>query len=157
MSNMKDFDRALVAAPAPVFYIATSLIGFAINSNWPVAIATNAVIKLIGILLISISIPLVIFTVLAMRSAKTAFDARRSTTIIVTDGPFRYSRNPTYLSLTLLTAGVSLVLNSVWLLAGAAIATGLTQWLVINPEERYLMTKFGDEYDQYTSRVRRWI
>ena len=69
------------------------------------------------------------------------------TIAIVAAGPFRFSRNPLYLSLTVLGAGVALLVNSGW---------GLLL-LVIAREERYLEGKFDDEYSAYRERVRRWI
>ncbi len=76
---------------------------------------------------------------------------------VVTDGAFRYSRNPTYLSLTLLYVGVALVLNSLWVLMMVVPAVAVTHWGVVLREERYLESKFGEEYRRYTQRVRRWI
>lgn len=157
MSESENSDHARVLAPAPVFYIFALVAGFAIHYLWPVTLGSSSVMTAFGLALVTISIPIVLFALLAMRRANTAFDARRSTIAIVVDGPFRFSRNPTYLSLTLLALGISLAFNSVWLLASAAVATGLTQWLVIKPEERYLTTKFGEEYCSYARGVRRWI
>ena len=62
-----------------------------------------------------------------------------------------------YVAFTALYLGVVLVTNSAWplpLLPGAWAATYL---LVIRREERYLAAAFGDEYDSYRSRVRRWL
>jgi protein-S-isoprenylcysteine O-methyltransferase Ste14 len=104
-----------------------------------------------------ISIPIVISAVRALLRGRTAFDARKPTTSIVTDGAFRYSRNPTYLSLTLLYVGVALMLDSLWVLVMVVPAVAVTQWGVVLREERYLESKFGEEYRRYAQRVRRWI
>ena len=62
-----------------------------------------------------------------------------------------------YLSLTLLSVGIALVVNTVWpvvLLPGALI---FMHYGVIRREEQYLLRLFGDQYRQYQTRVRRWI
>lgn len=89
--------------------------------------------------------------------AHTAFDARKSTTKIVTTGAFRLSRNPTYLSLTLLLIGIAFIISSLWVLLSVVPAAVATQWGVILREERYLKEKFGEGYSSYASKVRRWL
>ena len=107
--------------------------------------------------MIVISIPIVISAVLALRRGRTAFDARKPSTGIVTDGAFCFSRNPTYLSLTLLYVGVALMLDSHWILMMCVPAAALTHWGVVLREERYLEKKFREEYRTYAQKVRRWI
>ena len=157
MSDSKESDHAQVLAPAPVFYVVSSLVGFLISRIWPITLGPNNALTIIGVILVLLSIPIVLFAIKSMKRVNTAFDSRKSTTSVVKDGPFRFTRNPTYLSLTLLTLGLSLVFNSAWLLIGSAIATAITHFLVIKPEEHYLMTKFGEDYSDYASHVRRWI
>lgn len=157
MSNINESDHAQVLAPAPVFYAVFLLMGFLVGWIWPVALGPKNPLTILGFILIFLSVPIVLFAIIMMKRADTAFDARKSTTSIIKDGPFRFTRNPTYLSLTLLTVGLSLIFNSAWLLIGTAVATAITHFLVIKPEERYLMNKFGEDYSAYTRRVRRWI
>jgi protein-S-isoprenylcysteine O-methyltransferase Ste14 len=110
-----------------------------------------------GVVLIVFSIPIVVSAFRALSRARTAFDARRPTSAIVSDGAFKYSRNPTYLLLTLLHMGLALVLGWPWVLVMVLPAVALTQWGVILREERYLEAKFGEEYCRYKDRVRRWL
>ena len=89
--------------------------------------------------------------------AKTEVPPHRPTSAIVTDGPYRFSRNPIYVALTLLSAGIALWVNSFWML-GLLIPTLVVMTIaVIGPEEQYLERKFGAEYLDFKSRVRRWI
>ena len=76
---------------------------------------------------------------------------------LVTGGPFRFSRNPLYLSLLLLLVAYALRLDAwqVWL-APAVFAAYVT-WFQIIPEERVLRRKFGDAFVRYCARTRRWI
>lgn len=94
---------------------------------------------------------------LSLRLAGTAFDPMKPTTTLVTTGVFRWSRNPTYLGLTLVYVGIALVGNSIWPLVLLPFVQALFQRQVIRREERYLARAFGPAYEAYARRVRRWV
>lgn len=78
-------------------------------------------------------------------------------TTIVTGGPFKYSRNPMYLSMIVLYAGVAMLADAPLMLL---LTVGLWYVLdnkVIKAEEAYLEVKFGEEYTAYKERTQRWI
>ena len=150
-------DHADVLAPAPIMYAAAILVGLAAEYTQPLWRLPPTVSLWLGIAIIAASIPIVLAAVKALGRAQTAFDARKPTNTIVTDGAYRYSRNPTYVSLTLLHIGVALVLGSVWVLLMVIPAVLLTHRGVILREERYLEAKFGQEYLRYKAAVRRWL
>src|ERR1700730_5244051 len=75
----------------------------------------------------------------------------------VTLGVFRKSRNPVYLGMLLLCAGVAFLANSLWILVLVLPLAIILQKGVIEPEESYLEKKFGDKYLRYKAKVRRWI
>jgi protein-S-isoprenylcysteine O-methyltransferase Ste14 len=72
-------------------------------------------------------------------------------------GVFRFSRNPLYLSLTLLYIGISLLFNALWALLLLLPLLVIVQIGVIQREEVYLERKFSDEYLRYKAQVRRWL
>lgn len=76
---------------------------------------------------------------------------------LIAAGPFRLSRNPLYLSLVLILAGVALFMGTLtpWLVLPLFIWVLTTR--VIRVEEQILEETFGEEYRQYRRRVRRWI
>jgi len=92
-----------------------------------------------------------------IRRAQTPVSPYKPTTALVTDGPFRFSRNPIYASDTLIYVGLSLVLNALWALALMPVLIWIVQVGVIAREEEYLAHRFGDDYDRYRRRVRRWL
>lgn len=150
-------DNAGVVAPAPVIYGAAVAVGLAAEFALPIAFLPRAVGLWLGALTIAVSIPIAVFAFRALARARTAFDARKPSTRIVTGGAFRYSRNPTYFSLTLLHVGVALVLGSLWVLLMVIPAVAAVHWGVVLREERYLDAKFGEEYRSYATKVRRWV
>ncbi len=76
---------------------------------------------------------------------------------LVTTGVFSISRNPLYLGGVCLLAGMALVLNLWWSLVILLPAIAACHYLLIGPEERYLVARFDREYTQYTASVRRWL
>ena len=79
---------------------------------------------------------------------------RKPATALITDGPYRFSRNPTYLSLTLLYVGVGVLLDSVWTLILVVLLLVLMDRWIIHREERHLEARFGEQYLRYKSAVR---
>lgn len=81
----------------------------------------------------------------------------RAARVLIMDGPFRITRNPLYLGLILLCAGISFGLVALWPLLALPGAILWVQHAAILPEERYLAEHFGDEYREYQKRVPRWL
>ena len=78
-------------------------------------------------------------------------------THMVTDGFFRWSRNPMYLGFVLMTLGAAVLMGSLTpLLIAAAFAVICDRWY-IRFEERAMQASFGEAYDAYCRRTRRWI
>jgi protein-S-isoprenylcysteine O-methyltransferase Ste14 len=76
---------------------------------------------------------------------------------LVTSGIYSRTRNPMYLGVTLILCGWAVHLWTLWaLLAPAAFALYVTRFQIL-PEERVLRSKFGAPYEEYLSRVRRWL
>jgi len=89
--------------------------------------------------------------------AKTTPHPNHSVSALVTWGPYRVSRNPMYVGLSVCTAGLALVANTAWLLIALPLTWLALRRLVIDREEAYLTRRFGDEYRAFLARTRRWI
>jgi protein-S-isoprenylcysteine O-methyltransferase Ste14 len=77
--------------------------------------------------------------------------------VLVTDGPFRWSRNPMYLGFALLLLGVAVLLGTTTpLLAPVLFALVADRWYIAF-EERALRERFGAAYAAYVGRTRRWL
>ncbi|HEX6290586.1 MAG TPA: isoprenylcysteine carboxylmethyltransferase family protein [Herpetosiphonaceae bacterium] len=92
---------------------------------------------------------------LAQRGQPT--DPGLPTSTLVTTGVFSISRNPLYLGGMCLLVGIALVLNLPWIVVLLLPAILACHYLLITPEERYLATKFGAEYQTYAASVQRWM
>ncbi|GIG19758.1 hypothetical protein Cch01nite_04820 [Cellulomonas chitinilytica] len=81
----------------------------------------------------------------------------QETRAMIEEGPYRLSRNPLYVGLLALYLGVALLVPTFWGLALFPAAAALILWGAILPEERYLHARFGARYDDYRTRVPRWM
>lgn len=87
----------------------------------------------------------------------TAVLPMRGATRLVERGPYRWTRNPMYVGLTVAYLGLAVAMNLVWPLLLLPIVLWALVAFVIRREERYLRAEFGAVYDDYCRRVRRWI
>jgi protein-S-isoprenylcysteine O-methyltransferase Ste14 len=89
--------------------------------------------------------------------AGTNHGTHKPATALVTGGLNRFSRNPIYISLSLIYAGIALLANSAWALVLLVPLLIVMHYGVIVREERYLEMKFGEDYRRYKAAVRRWL
>jgi protein-S-isoprenylcysteine O-methyltransferase Ste14 len=92
-----------------------------------------------------------------MRRGGTNIDPREPALALVTDGPFRFSRNPLYVAITLFYLGLTLIADALWPLLLLVPLLWVTHYGIVLREERYLENKFGETYLSYKRQVRRWI
>ena len=150
-------DHAGVIGPPPLLYGAALVIGAGLEWLRPTTIGLGRVPLVLGLVLVVAGFAIALTGALALRRAGTNIPPHLPTTQIVTDGPYRYSRNPLYLALTLIYAGVGLIADDLWILILLLPLLLLMHWGVIAREERYLEGKFGATYRQYKEKVRRWL
>lgn len=84
-------------------------------------------------------------------------DPGHPTTRVIKTGVFTISRNPLYLASSLVLLGIAVAANLLWALAALIVSIMICHYVLIVPEEKYLMTKFGEEYREYTRTVHRWL
>ena len=146
-----------VIAFPPLVYGGTLLFGLLLQLVWPLSIFEPHPPKWIGGSVALLSAVLAKWGDHTMRRAGTNIKPTEPTITIVQDGPFRFSRNPLYISLTLFYVGVALIFNAVIPILVLPLLLVVVHLGIIRREERYLEAKFGDQYRQYRARVRRWI
>ena len=90
---------------------------------------------------------------------KTNTDVRPDTpdSALITSGPYRYTRNPLYIVLTLAQVTVAVWFNNLWVLLLTVPSVIVITHYAIAREERYLEKLFGQKYLDYKQRVRRWL
>ncbi len=141
----------------PVIFIIFYVIGYVTDRAFPADLGTLDIRYAIGGVLIALSVALVAWAVTHFVRAKTHVDVRKPATALVSGGPYRLSRNPMYVAMTLLYAGFAVTFSLPITLALLIPCLVLLHHGVISREETYLERKFGDEYRAYKARVRRWL
>ena len=156
---MKDTlpDNPGVIAPPPLIYTAGLLVGLILNLLFPRKFLPRRTGWTLGLMCIGLGSFIIQAAFREMRVAHTNVDPREPATTIVTAGPFQYTRNPLYLSLALIYAGVTFLFNALWAFLLLPVVLMVMIYGVIRREERYLERKFGEQYLSYKARVRRWF
>ena len=151
-------DTPRVFAPPPLLYVAPLALGLALHFAFPARFLPASWVQLaLSLPLLAVAVVLYATAIGTLRKAATDFRFVKPTTAIVTQGPFRLSRNPIYLANTLVFLGVGLAANALWVLVLLPLPVALVTVGAIYPEERYLKERFGQEYLAYKAKVRRWL
>jgi protein-S-isoprenylcysteine O-methyltransferase Ste14 len=141
----------------PLVYLGAIALGLLLHFVWTIRLVSRAVSVPLGSTVVLIAIALFLYAVRTLLSAGTPVRGNRPTTTIVCKGPYRYSRNPIYLSFSLLHFGIACWVNSLWLLVTLIPAVALISCVVIPREEHYLENHFPSDYLPYKASVRRWL
>ena len=151
--------NAGVRFPPPTLFVLGFLIGWLLHRvrALPILPPSTAAREPIGVALLGVGLAVMLWALVTFVVARTAVIPNRPATRLVTSGPYRFSRNPMYTGLTLAYLGLTLLVNSAWPLLLLPLVIMALLALVIQREERYLRSAFGDEYGEYTRRVRRWL
>jgi protein-S-isoprenylcysteine O-methyltransferase Ste14 len=119
--------------------------------------ASATILQIAGALLIAAGLAVTYWGIFTFRRARTAVYPHYPASRLVQGGPYRFSRNPMYTGLALVYVGLSMLTNTVWPLLLLPLVLVALVFLVIHREERYLASAFGEEYEAYRRRVRRWL
>jgi protein-S-isoprenylcysteine O-methyltransferase Ste14 len=150
-------DKPGVAAPPPLLYGSAFVLVLVFRWFWPMPIFGHAVALWPGLALLVLGVGIAAWGGRTMHAAGTNVNPALPTTAIVASGPFRFSRNPLYLALTLLYLGLTLAFNTWWGIVVLVPVLIIIHRGVVLREERYLEQKFGETYRQYRSKVRRYL
>lgn len=141
----------------PVIYLVPLAAGILLNLRKPTPALPARLAVPLGWFLVGLATLNEGWFVLTMQRARTSINPYKPVKKLALNGPFRYSRNPSYLSFTLYYLGISLLVNTRWSLFLLPGTLFIVQKGVIEREEHYLEAKFGQEYLQYKAKVRRWL
>jgi protein-S-isoprenylcysteine O-methyltransferase Ste14 len=141
----------------PLLYMSALLVGVALQFLVPLAALPKGPSRLAGALALAGGLTLGGWGERTMHRAGTNVHPSKPALALVEAGPFRFTRNPLYLGLTLMYAGVALLIPALWPLLLLIPVLALMNWGVVLREERYLERKFGERYRSYKGRTRRWL
>ena len=150
----------VIARPPRIAYLFLG-VGAILGWLWPFPLlpagAPAALRYGTGGALVALGLLVMTLALRAFRAAGTNVETPKPATALVTDGIYAWSRNPMYVALALLFAGIGVLANSGWLALLLVPYVAVLRIGVIAREERYLERKFGAPYRAYRARVRRWL
>ena len=153
-------DRARTAFEPPLLILASLVLSFALSHFLPLPLWPGSLSRfgeVAGVVMILGSVVLMTWAGLSMMRGGGSLPVHTPTARLVVRGPYRLTRNPMYTGMVLLLVGIGFAKDSWWFLVIAVATAILLRWGVILREEAYLEGKFGDEYRDYKTRVRRWL
>jgi protein-S-isoprenylcysteine O-methyltransferase Ste14 len=152
--------RVLLKIPVPWVFIITYLIGLMLHFLFSFQVFSGSTIlwvKIAGAVMFVIGAILAGWSLLIFRKARTTTTPGIESVKMITSGPYRFSRNPMYVSLTLCYIGEAGLLVQVWPLIVLPLVLAYVNWIVIPIEENLLLEVFKEEYKKYKLLVRRWL
>ena len=145
--------------PPPGYAIIIGICMWLLNQYFPIASFIQSPWNKLGLVLIVSALTMDISSLyLFFKKHTTAspFTPKKASSLVTT-GLYKYTRNPMYVGLLVVLTGYAIWLGSL----SPFILIPVFYWLIttmqIKPEERILEEKFGQEYLDYKSRVRRWL
>jgi protein-S-isoprenylcysteine O-methyltransferase Ste14 len=157
-TNASDERRKVgMLGPPPILLLALIAACVGAHVFWFDGFAYSPTRSVLGTLALIASLALLASCGRLFRKAGTPFRPTSPATAIVRDGPYRISRNPMYLGMAGLLAGLGVLLGSPCFGAAVVVFLVVVHFGVVLPEERYLESLHGETYRQYKRQVRRWL
>jgi len=143
--------------PAPLSLLGTVIAGLVLQRVYPLSFLEGAPRWALGAALCAGGFAFGFSALVTMRRHRTSPSPFHRPDALVADGPFRFSRNPMYVSMVLLLAGAAVLLADPWLLVMLPVLVAAILFGAILPEERTMSEVFGEEFARYRAKVRRWL
>ena len=138
----------------PVILLASIVLQIILLFSFPISVDLSS---LLGLILILSGISLVFVSFRFMRKMKTTFIPDGTPEVLISSGPFKFSRNPIYLGMLTILVGVAFLMSSLSAIIIAIVFGIIINFTWIAHEEKKLHELFSEDWENYSSKVRRWI
>jgi len=157
--HLGGFSRALMRIPVPWMFVLAYLAGVGLeavcfHSHF---FSTTPFMGEIGALVFLAGAALAAWGWLLFRKAKTTRVPGQASARMVTWGPYRFTRNPMYLGLSVAYLGEAGILRQLWPALLLPLVFAYLNWIVIPVEEEKLREVFGSKFAAYQALVGRWL
>lgn len=137
-----------------VFLVAVVL-GLIFDILFPFDFFGNPIFKYVGLALIILGSILIYWS--QWSSAHTAKEQSANSNRNFAHGPYKYSRNPTHIGISIMTLGLGFVINSIFSIIFIVLASIITKSIFLKKEEKLLEKKYGEVYRTYKEKVGKWL
>jgi protein-S-isoprenylcysteine O-methyltransferase Ste14 len=141
----------------PIIYAISILSGIGLNNLWPLSMPFGLHGRLFGGIIIVAATLIAAWALLYFHRHDTDVRPDKPDRALITSGPYRFTRNPLYIVLTLAQITAAVWLDNLWILLLVVASVIVITRYAITREELYLEQLFGQEYLRYKRRVRRWF
>lgn len=141
----------------PVWLLIGLIVIFVVDQVFPVRRFTGELPQALGSVSIVAGLLLLVLAGGLFKKADTEMIPFREVRALVTDGVYRFTRNPMYLGMALILLGTACTTGTVAGLLVTPVFMAIIEVRFIRPEEVMLRSIFGEEFEAYCSRVRRWL
>jgi protein-S-isoprenylcysteine O-methyltransferase Ste14 len=146
-----------INVPPPLIYVVPLILGLLLDRRAHLPFSPRGGARGLGWPLIGGGVVLNGWFLRTIRDADVPIRTDKPVPRLTTEGPFRCTRNPSYLALAMIYVGIAVLRNSPWAILLLPLVLVVIQREVIGREERYLERTFGQQYLDYKGRVRRWV
>jgi len=150
-------DHPDIVALPPIVFGTAFLVGLVLNLAHPLWLDVSTPGRWIGGVVFVLAIVSIATARVAFVRAGTNVNPFQPATAVVADGLFRFTRNPMYVGMCVAFAALAVVTRVGWLLIVLVPTMVIIHWGVVLREERYLADKFGEAYQAYRKKVRRYL
>ena len=152
-------DRAKVRFPPPLVFLGAIALGLIVQRKAvPLSLGFALGLRVgAGVLILACGVSLVVSARILFKRTGQSPIPWKPTPELILQGPYRFTRNPMYLGVTLFVIGLGLALNNLWISLFAGLALFVVHFIAVLPEERYLAEKFGESYRSFLAQVRRYV
>lgn len=141
----------------PILFGAVAIIAWLAGRALPLPWPDVPAVSVAGWGILAIGLALDLWAMVVMTRRRANILPHRAATVLVTDGPFAWSRNPIYLGNTMVLTGCGVAFGNAWFLPAAAVAAAMVTLLAIRREEGHLAARFGADWSAYAARTSRWF
>jgi len=150
---------ARVRFPPPLVFLGAIVLGVIVQRMAvPLSLLLAPRLRLMaGVLILACGVSLVVSARILFKRTGQSPIPWKPTPELILRGPYRFTRNPMYVGVTLFVIGLGIAVNNIWISLFAAPALLIVHFIAVLPEERYLAGKFGESYRNFLGRVRRYV
>ncbi len=148
-----------VYVPPPLFYVITFIAAVLIQGKIPLSDVQFQlrITKIGGITLLIIALFFLFRSLRQFFLSKNTIILIKPASSLQTTGIYKISRNPMYVGLAIVYLGITCLIGNWWNIILFPLLLLIVQEYIIKREEKYLELEFGNDYEEYTRKVRRWL
>ncbi len=148
-----------VYVPPPLFYVITFIAAVLIQGKIPLSDVQFQlrITKIGGITLLIIALFFLFRSLRQFFLSKNTIILIKPASSLQTTGIYKISRNPMYVGLAIVYLGITCLIGNWWNIILFPLLLLIVQEYIIKREEKYLELEFGQDYEEYTRKVRRWL